>query len=257
MRVKIASWNIAGGRKVKSNKRFDYANEDVEYFVDNIKRLDPDIVCLQEAHFKDGESTAQKISRLLSSYNVFDQELSPSHIESGYRLGNSILSKMDFQSKENFIFPYPEFEMYFKDGRKAIRHDKGLQLVKVNNFFVANTQFFPIGIFGHKYYKDGGKALIEKMSILIEEQLKTPLLFVGDFSGDFGDYFNELMSSVLHKFSLTDSIKNKMTRNEDSEGKGKFKTDYILYSQDFNLIKSQVIETETDHYLCFSEFVKK
>ncbi len=254
MKIKIASWNIAGGRKVNSSQRFDYGQEELSYFSKNLKKINPDIICIQENHFRNGESYSKRIVNILGSYNVFDYELSPSHIDADFRLGLSILSKSIFKDAKNFVYPYPEFELNFKDGQPASRHNKGFQILKTDDIFIANTQLLPIGLFGHLYSSGDGMILSKKIEDLFFNNLKLPLIFCGDFSGDFNGEFDKVFGKFLDKFNLQDALTGKKTRNIDSEIQKKLKTDYIFYSSEFRLIKSEVVETNTDHFLCYAEF---
>lgn len=254
-RLKVISWNIAGGRKVLSNKRFDYGSEDVSYFVKSIKPLNPDIICFQEIHFKkNSKATSDLVAEMLDGYSVCNYKLSPSHIDNNYFLGMSILSKMDVLGTSNIVYPYPEFSLYFKDGRKAQKHNKGLQIIKNDDFIIGNTQLLPIGIFGHTYTSKDGLFLIEKIITEQLNHLKRPVILCGDFGADYENRFYEVFDKLITTFDFVDSIRNYDTRNFDSSKINKFKTDYIFYSPEFKLINSGVIETQTDHFLCWAEF---
>lgn len=52
MKIIIATWNIAGGRKSKSTSKFDYLDEDIEYFSEKIKKSKAEIICIQESKAK-------------------------------------------------------------------------------------------------------------------------------------------------------------------------------------------------------------
>lgn len=254
-KLKIISWNIAGGRKVLSSNRFDYGSEDVAYFAKIIKKQNPDIICFQEVHFsKNSEPTSGLIAKILGGYNVSNYILSPSHIDKNCLLGMSMLTKFDVIKSTNFVYPYPKFELFFKDGRKAEKHNKGMQVIEIKDFLIANTQILPIGIFGHTYLEENGRYLINR---IIEKQiknLKRPMILCGDFGADYENRFYEVFNKLVTTLHLNDAIKGCVTRNVDSSKVGKFKTDYIFYSPEFKLIKSGVIETQTDHFLCFAEF---
>ncbi len=254
--IKVVSWNIAGGRQIKSDQRFDYHEEDLVYFADQIKVLEPDVIFLQEVHFSEDFSTSNLIARKLNMDNVYDHELSPSHIDKDYKLGNSIITKAKADSESKDLYPYPDFDLYFvNNGKKAERHDKGIQSVFIDKVCYANTHLPPLGLFGYNYLDGKGKKFGEDICDILIMNLKTPLIFAGDFSGDFDDKFFDTFSNLISKFSLEDSLNNEMTRNIDSSNKTKYKTDYILYSDDFELKESKIVETNTDHFLCYSEFI--
>jgi len=91
--IRIATWNIAGGRPVKSLESYDYHEEDLEYFADELAKVEADIVCLQEAHTQGRQAVAEKIAGRLGLAHVFNAPLSPSHIEEGWQLGLAMLCR--------------------------------------------------------------------------------------------------------------------------------------------------------------------
>lgn len=254
-RIKIVSWNIAGGRTIKSNLRFDYDRENLAYFVGKIFSVNPDIVLIQENHFKDGRSVAKEIANSLKMNNVYDYELSPSHIDKSFRIGTSILSKYKAETEMKELYPYPDFELYFKsDGRKADRHEKGLHIVNINSINIANTHIPPIGLFNYYYDRGLGAEYFKEIEKVIIPNLKKPAILAGDFSGDYNNNFNNVFKNIINTFDFKDALIGFNTRNNDSQENYKTKTDYILYSKDLKLINSGVIKTNTDHYLCYAEF---
>jgi exonuclease III len=63
--LRIATWNIAGCRKISSVRRFDYGAKDPAYFASQLATLEPDIVCLQEAEtFADRSDAVELAERL-------------------------------------------------------------------------------------------------------------------------------------------------------------------------------------------------
>ena len=58
MEFTIATWNIAGGRPIRTDGLFDYADEDINYFADELRKINPDVICLQETHMNDERSVA-------------------------------------------------------------------------------------------------------------------------------------------------------------------------------------------------------
>lgn len=247
--LKIVSWNIAGGRKDKSSAHFDYEeNEDLEYFASEIKKFNPDIVCLQETHTNNNRSIAQDIATQLSIPYVFNSPASPSHIDPDYQLGNAILSKLLFEETTLTFYPDPWWDLYFKTGEKAIQHPKNLQVVKVNNVYIANTQMLPIRIFNESYEKGLGVELASK----IEEVLLTlekPIIFPGDFNFDTP---HTIYPNLFAKLQLSEAFTNTVTRPD-----GKSKHDHIYYSPEFELIDTKVWPTVSDHYLCYAELAMK
>ncbi|MCH8987129.1 endonuclease/exonuclease/phosphatase family protein [Patescibacteria group bacterium] len=246
--VTVASWNIAGGRKMKSPKMFDYSDEDLGYFAEQIQKVSPDIICLQETHTNKNRSIAKEIAGSLGMNFVFDSPASPSHVDKNYTLGNAIISKYDFTQKESFQLPDPTFDLYFSDGKKAKIHQRKLQLVVVKNTFIANIHMSPLHIFGYDYAKDKGLGFAHAIEKLLLAKLQKPLIFCGDFNYNTPQ---TIYPNLISTFNLKDSVPDKLTAPCE---KDVTKSDHIFYSEEFTLVNSGVIETETDHYLCYISF---
>lgn len=45
--IRIATWNIGGGRPVQSLKRFDYGSEELDYFAGELAKVEADVIWLQ------------------------------------------------------------------------------------------------------------------------------------------------------------------------------------------------------------------
>lgn len=251
--MKIVSWNIAGGRKIKTLKSFDYGDEDLEYFANKLKDVNADVVCLQETHTNSKQSVAKELAKKLKMNYIFDSPASASHIDKDFLLGNSIISNFQIDNPQTKVYLYPDFELFWKDGRMAERHDKLLQIVKIKGINIANTQLLPIGLFGYSY----NDKKVETYARGIEKKLMgvpTPTLICGDFSGDFvNDFVEDVFKNLFRKNKLLDAIKNVTRPLKDRVGS---QTDHIYFSPEFKLIASGVIQTQTDHYLCWADFRK-
>lgn len=249
--MKIVSWNIAGGRKINTLKHFDYGEEDLGYFADKLNSVGADVVCLQETHTDSTRSVAKELAKMLKMDYVFDSPASISHIDKNSFLGNSILSKFHIDNPRTTIYPYPDFELVWKDGRVADRHDKLLQIVKTNGTYIANTQLLPIGLFGYTYNDQN----VEIYAREIEKALigiPSPAIFCGDFSGDFAnDLVEDVFKNLFTENKFADAIRQITRPLKDRPGR---QTDHIYFSPQFTLIGSGVIQTQTDHFLCWADF---
>lgn len=164
MELTIATWNIAGGHTIHNGEeRFAYNPEDVTYFINELKALSQDIVCLQETHIRSERSIANEIATELGGLFCFEQDNSLSHINPKYHLGNAILSKYSFQEKENFVLPSPNFPL--KLPNKQERHDKGFQVVEFDLGTVVNTQMLPLSFWAHHMIPTMGSPLRKKWKI--------------------------------------------------------------------------------------------
>ncbi|MDQ3099297.1 MAG: endonuclease/exonuclease/phosphatase family protein [bacterium] len=248
--VKIISWNIAGGRKVKSGAMFDYESENLEYFANEIKKLDPDIVCLQENLLNKKRSVGKDISHLINVTNIYDTSANhiANHIDPEYELGMTILSKDPFENAKSTFYPNPSFPLLWKDGSEAAIHNKFMQEVAYNSITIINTQMLPIRIWGYNYSEEPGKSFSDAIQETFKLS-KLPLLFCGDFNTNDPQ---ELYNHTFDKLGLKDALNSDETRPGTTEQFNK--PDHIFYSPEFKLIKSEIVKTQTDHYLCFAEF---
>lgn len=252
MNIKIASWNIAGGHSVSSLQQFDYTPEDLNYFIEQLRTVDADIVCLQESHTPEDGSTsnAHAIAHVLGYSYVLNSPSSPSHIEEGSKLGTAILSKTPFSREQVVLYPYPAARLFWKDSLAAVdRHEKNLQVVQIEKFLVANNQMLPIHLFGLSYddEKEGGE-LARGINETMVANVACPVLWCGDFN------FENPLSIYPHlnTLQLTEALPGKDTR--PSVGGAKRRADHIFYSPEFRLLASDVMTVNADHYLCWAEF---
>lgn len=233
---------------MKSLDQFDYDHENIEYFTEQISAFSPDIVCLQEVHTNDDRSVAADIARLMGYEYVYNEVVSPSHIDDDYSLGLAILSREKLTSKKFIRYPYPDFPLYFADGRPAIVHHKGVQIAEWNGITIANTQMLPLPVFGKTYNEGEGAGLARKIDAQLMTLFTTPLIFCGDFNYDSPQL---IYPGTYDKLTLGEALPSELTRpNRDGVKKT---PDHILYSKELVVDHAKIMPVEADHYLCFAE----
>lgn len=231
--------------------KFDYEDENLDYFYSQLQKINVDVICVQENHSNNKRNVAGILAKKLGYKYIYNSQASPSHIDSNYQLGNSIISRVEFSDVKTYTLPYPEFELYFRNGSKSAVHDKVVQLVSVSGTDIANTQLLPLGLFGSSYSSGIGNKYATKINKVFRN-LEKPLIFCGDFSGDIKDDNVIAEFPGLRQLSLLDALPDVKTRPISS--KKKKKPDHILYSEGFDLVESDVVKTQTDHCLCYAEF---
>ena len=238
----IVTWNIAGGRPMNSGALFDYDTEDLPYFATELHNISPDIICFQETHVNDERSVGQEIADLLGQYHVNEMRTSSSHVDPSYQLGNAVLSKPTPTRYTAAIYPYPAFPLFLPDGIPDRHHDKGFQVVQFPFGTIMNTHTMPLRFLGTPYDTPNGLSFAHEM----EKQLLThalhPLIFCGDFN------FNN--ASILYPELLKDM---KSVLPDAPTRPGGKKSDYIFVSAEFTILDSGIIQTNTDHYLCWAK----
>jgi endonuclease/exonuclease/phosphatase family metal-dependent hydrolase len=241
MELIIATWNIAGGHTIHDEKeQFAYNPEDVEYFISELKALSPDIICLQETHLSSERSIANEIATEMGDVFCFEQDNSPSHIDPAYRLGNAVLSKYSFRNKANFKLPSPSFPLKLPNEQE--RHDKGFQVVEFDFGTLVNIQMLPLAFLGTPYDSDDGKTFAKEMERCMNLECESALFICGDLNYKAAP---ELYTSLLS--DMRDTLPAAPTRP------GEKKTDYIFCRNEFKVLDAGIINTKTDHYLCWTK----
>ena len=248
-KLTVASWNIAGGRTMRSLDHFDYEKEDLGYFAGILQAADPDVVLLQEVHFGEDRSVARDLAALLGYENVYEQPISPSHIDENYQLGMAVLSKDPLEPLDTLEYTYPHFPLFFSDGRPASVHHKGAQRLMMGDIMIVNTQMLPLPVFGARYDQGEGNVLAGKIDSALVESLKAPLIFGGDFNFDTP---HTIYPRLYDQLRLREALPDELTRpNKENQKKT---PDHILYSDGLTLVDSRVQPVRADHYLCVAEF---
>ncbi|HUD11264.1 MAG TPA: endonuclease/exonuclease/phosphatase family protein [Candidatus Saccharimonadia bacterium] len=249
---KVASWNIAGGRPARSLEAYDYHDEDLAYFAEELRKIGPDVVCLQETHTSPDRAVSKELSKLLGWKYCYDAPMSPSHVDPDYQLGVAMLWKSKPDSVSAKALPDPGFHLYFKDGRRAATHHKGIQVAHIGNMTIANMQLLPISIFGKSYDQDEGLEFARQIEKVLLGSLRTPLVFAGDFNYD--GVPEETYRLLYEKFALHEALPHKQTRPREIPDFWS-SPDHITYSSGVVLRGADVVKTDrTDHYLCWAEF---
>lgn len=248
--ITVATWNIAGGRKMRSaDGRFDYADEDVAYFADCLRKVSPDIICLQESHTSNTRVIAREIAEALDMKYVYNAAVSSSHIDAQYRLGNAIISRWPLKHVRDVTYPYPDFAYFFADGKPAKRHDKMMQIYEWNGVQIINTQLLPLHIFGKDYGDgEGGEYAAQVERVWLDNVQERTYIFCGDFNlSNIGAVFP--LFHIVAEFC--EPLPSGPTR-PDIPGSMQ-SSDHILTSPDIDLGDAGIVTVQADHYLCYAQ----
>jgi exonuclease III len=246
--MRLITWNIGGGRRINSYSQWDYTNEDLQYFTDQINELDPDLVMLQETLTSPKRIQAEQLSQMTGLSYSLNIAMSPDHINPEEYLSCSVISKKPLNDAINIIQPYPDFPLVFKDGHEANRFDKYFMKFKIGGVTFINTQIQPLHYWGYKYMEGKGKDYASKLETSLTQILETPAIICGDFQ--FGE-LESVMPNLFKKLFLIEALPNEPTRIR-ADGNNT-RSDHILISRDFKIVESKVIHTQTDHRLGFTE----
>ncbi len=245
--MKIVTWNVAGFRRSNSLDTWDYSEIDFNYFADKTKSVDPDVICLQEVLIGEVDQVEQ-FAQLINYPYYVSVKMSPDHTGTNDWIGLGIISKSEITDIKKITLPYPEFPLVFPDGKEAKRFDKMIISGKINGQVVATTQLQPIHYWGYDYHEEPALSYAKEISKLIVDQGSEITVVTGDFQ------ISDLqipMSDLYQNLKIKDSLPDVFTRKRKN---GKHtKSDHILVKENYEVVKSEVVETHTDHFMCFVE----
>ncbi|NTW62281.1 hypothetical protein HGB25_02640 [Candidatus Saccharibacteria bacterium] len=152
--MRTVQWNINGGmrRDTESDpwKIASFDVPDLEYFINVLRKIDADVVTLQEVHVGDVDQARLIADALGMSYLVVD-DYNESHLAEGERLAQAILSRYPIKDHEFVMFENPGVEVTY-GGVTAPIHDKGLTRVNVElpsgEVGICTTALIPFKIAG-------------------------------------------------------------------------------------------------------------
>jgi len=70
--IVVATWNIAGGHTLKGKGWNHSDQENIQYFIDKLKGINLDIICIQESHRNAHRSLSVEIAKALGLQGVFE-----------------------------------------------------------------------------------------------------------------------------------------------------------------------------------------
>ncbi len=233
--MRIATWNIAG------NQTYPEKQEEPEYFVNSINKIDPDILLLQEVHFKDDYSFSKKY---FQNYPyIFDSEVSPSHNNPEFRLGLSILSKHEIINEHTVTLLNPNLTKVLSNKKIIKSHEKAVQICSINGINIANIQLLPLHVFGTTY--DNEEGFTRELEDQLLQLLVLPTIFAGDFNHKEPQ---KIFPRLFSKLNLKDCLPGEPTFVYHSTN-----PDHIYLPKSIKCINSKIIKSLTDHYLCITD----
>lgn len=253
MTIKSLQWNIGGGmiRNTEDDPILDgsYCISDLNYIADFIKKLDPDIITLQETHTSSELIQAELLSRLTGLSYWVNDEYDHSHLEAGQRLGQAILSKYPIREHSFELFYNPKYKVERPNGETWISHDKGLStcIIDVGGVTVEiqTLHLIPFRTFGVDIMGDEAQTTREDIIKKIRSTFHRTIL-----QGDFNIDTESLSTFMPNLFEIGfEEIMN----SEATTPSGR-RYDHILF-KGLRVKTFSVLQTAlTDHYPVFVEF---
>ena len=243
--MRIATWNIGGGF-ISSYQKQEYDLENIDYFIDELKHINPDIVCFQEIHVSEKKDQPNIIAGALGFKFVKTESIADSHLKDGEKLSISIISRFPIISSKFNKLPNPNLQFIWR-GKRAFSHDKGFldAIINYNNISirVLSGHMVPFREFGRDFLDDEFKGIRVRIEKIILDE-KMPKIICADMNFD-GD-ISRLMPNVFdNKFKSI--LSDKPTTPEDR------KYDKIIISKEWGSANSYIKEGKADHFLCLAD----
>ncbi len=242
--MRVATWNIGGGfiSKAKESK---FTLEEIEYFINELKKINPDIVCFQEIHISTKNDQPKRIAKELNFNFVKTEVIADSHLKEKENLAISIISKYTIISSKFNKLPNPKLQAIW-NGKKVISHDKGFLEVKIKYkdtpIRVLSGHMVPFDKFERDFLENDFKKIREEIQKIIIQR-KIPTIICADMN------FEDINALIPKIFKLRFSS---ILENYPTEPKGKM-YDKLIISKEWTYSNSKIIKGKADHYLCFAD----
>ena len=247
MQLRTAQWNIGGGKirdagsDPTADKSYWHSEGDgIAHIVETLRWFEPHIITLQETHANGENVQAKTIADALGLKYFVNDEYADSHVESGQRLGQAILSAFPITEHSFTLFENPKYRVERPDGEVWISHDKGIAKCTVDigqPLVVETLHMFPFRRFG----VDTKEETTVMQDITDKIHSDAPLfLLQGDFNMDdkrLAEFLPDLFTDELEEIPL----------DQPTTPKGRY-YDHIAY-RGLKLKDARIIDTVlTDHY---------
>ena len=255
MKIKTLQWNIGGAiiRDINSDASLSdsYSIESIDYIINYINDLSPDLITIQESHSNNLTSQGKEISKRTNLKYYMDFIQTDSHLKKSEKLTLSILSNYPIQSSKYINFMNPNWKLIRSNGDIWYSHDKGIGFAEVEiegkTLLIETLQLMPF----RKYEKDILSEELEIVKTDISSKIFNNLahervLIQGDFNLNFQslkDVFNQISEDKFLEIEIF----------QDTTPRGR-KYDHIIY-KGIKLLSFKIdSEILTDHYSLVCEF---
>lgn len=224
--TRLLQWNI-------------WNNEDIDNIIKELKRIDADIVCIQELAIKDDNDI--KIRKLKELYSYIYYEKADTFLD-GYSQCNAILSKYPLYDKSYTYVQKPTDNKndYSKEGRVYVEAK-----VKINEkeLTIGTTHLSYTDKFIETEEKD------KEVTNLINCIKKDNYILTGDFNTNkTSKYIKWLEEKLINNDTSNTWTTKPFSYNGFKETELKWKLDYIFTSRDIKVKERKLVDTKySDH----------
>lgn len=244
--MRIATWNIGGGF-ISSEQKHEFDTEDIGYFIDELKKIQPDIICFQEIHVSENNNQPKMIAKSLGFKFCEVESIANSHLKDGEKLSIAIISKYPIISSKFNLLLNPNLHSVWS-GKEVISHDKGFLEVKINyqgaDVRILSGHMVPFHKFDQNFLADEFKEIRNQIDKTISHENKNiPTVIGADMN--FED-IHKLIPNIFRQ-GFNSILDDKVTTP-----KGR-KIDKIIISKNWIFANPKIIQGRADHYLCFAD----
>ncbi|MFH1030363.1 MAG: endonuclease/exonuclease/phosphatase family protein [bacterium] len=243
--MRIATWNIGGGF-IESNQKHEYDVEDISYFIEELKSINPDIACFQEIHVSKKNDQPKIIADSLGFQYITTHPIADSHLKDNEKLSISIISRFPIISSKFNLLPNPNLQFIWR-GKTAFSHDKGFMEAVIGykgiKIKILSGHMVPFRKFGKNFLDDEFKEIRNQIEKIILHE-KIPEIICADMN--FDEEIEKLIPNVFDndfKFVLKNNPTTPKERTYDK----------IIVSKEWKSSNSDIINGKADHFLCFAD----
>lgn len=250
--IRCVSWNIRCGIFDQNASLTALgAGSDMQYIARCLIAVDPDVVCLQEVLFVDGEEPSQ-VARLAAAIGLrhfAEWRLGPTHLLDGAGMGLAVLTRGEILASDRILLPNPQLEARGRTGETFRSHDKGLLKARIrwgeDIVTVVCAHFVPFHIFGVSP-TDRQLAVLRRAIDGAFSQLDDNAAIV------CGDLNVEDVSELVPPSSRGTRLKRLVRAPTREDGR---QTDHILGSSTCFGTASWSLPTRSDHRMCVADIL--
>ena len=245
--MRVATFNISSGFLVDEDRV--PLHEDLSAFADQIREVDPDILCMQEVGMLEGmPDQAHLIAELLEGYHVRYQAMHENHVAKQGELGVAILSKMPLSDVTFHQLPddglHGRFEL-FGEVQDLVSHTKGLLEAQIeidgHSVRVLSAHLPAFRRFDADPLEERFVHVREAIGEAVLKGAAIPTLFCGDMN------YPEMEKMVPEVF--TAGFQNVLSGKPTTmSGRA---IDYIIASPDWKAGETDSVLKFGDHALCW------
>jgi len=192
--MRVATWNIGGGF-IESKQKHEYDFENINYFTEELKSINPDVVCLQESHISEKNNQSKIIADGLGFKHLVTYPIANSHLKDGEKISISIISKFPIISSKFNMLSNPNLQFVWRD-KKAYSHDKGFAEAVINykgiHVKILSGHMVPFRRFARSFLDNEFEEIRKQIEKIILHE-KIPKIICADMN------FNEKIETLIPK----------------------------------------------------------